>query len=555
MAHAHDTETREQHRHDHCQNDYNAIASPTLYRRKTLITYGKKDRKLLSLSATQFRLSNEEPSNSKAVAERSQEDSVGSSSGSPNKRKTSSRPQEKAVKHRKAGKRKLHRAQTAGSGHLSRVDALGTPFEGERAYRPSSELSSAKACRRLPVNELILVSDAADSEHDIEPLTSPAAEHVRDPIQNVSSSPKHRRWSTSIIPEQKPVLTPLSILRTRLKPPRSSMKRLRPVNCTRLGEPEQMGRDGFDNVEMRRKLPTRRSKTLRSARSPLIVGSDALRLCYGPLPDVEFFSPTSELQVGIHEPSQTQLEYQSPAAAALSYPPPPTPALAVRDEATESSINAQLKSISAPKWVASDSEESDEEERAEECAEQDHIRQQEGEVNLRSIHNAINPQEGAALEEERTRSNGLQPQGGTRSKSGIMLDFRQPLIPGQLPTQPLGKRDLVEVSEPIFEVPQSGPPLAGLSKISIFTMPQNTRRWEQAPKSTRQRSIADACGSRYFTRAISLLDEPQMCSGSIVSRRPSGYFAIADVQMPGSDRVVPQTSSGLPAAVAAAADW
>jgi hypothetical protein len=145
---------------------------------------------------------------------------------------------------------------------------------------------------------------------------------------------------------------------------------------------------------------------------------------------------------------------------------------------------------------------------------------------------------------------------------GVTLDFRRPEMRGQASiARSTQRRDLMEVHESIVEVPDTSPtreyalhrlqqPGSGvlpphrprsILKNSTPMIPDSTTMPEQTAANTRRNSIIDLNKSRYFTVASNALKGPDPARHIIIPRRPS-YFNYTDVEVPDSDRMIPETS-------------
>ena len=443
--------------------------------------------------------------------------------------------------------------------------AVRKPRGTKEIQKTGSKEQISAPPRRLPVNELFLVASPPNYPCN-DPLSSGPGVEVRDPINDFSSSPRKRSVSPidseDDLSVHKIVKTPLTAIRKRIQTSKWKHKRMTAARRSkdetrsllmRHDHTEPRGRDGFDASEL---LITgsRKTRKPRTPRTPLIPKFGALQLKSGPLPDVEFESSVKlELQTqdceaddvpvysanDLHQDlfhSQSQgLERRVSFSSAL------------RNDA----IRAQLSSISAPERDSSESGESDAE-----SDDGDDVEEYGSEEDETDRALSEEDEECATVTEDTTEQ---------LKNIGVTLDFRRPEMRGQASlARSLQRRHLMEVHESIVEVPDTSPTRYGprgqvsqrqQRRVDVLTphrprsilkngtpmVPDSTTMPEQTASNTRRNSIVDLNESKYFAVASNPLHEPDPARHIIIPRRPS-YFNYAEVEVPDSDRMVPETS-------------
>ena len=445
---------------------------------------------------------------------------------------------------------------------------------------------TATPARRLPVNELFLVSSPVDYTVDNEPASSYHVIQTQDPINDESSPPRKRRVSTvSSVDDDGRVVskTLLSAIRKHLKTPKlrhkslSGLQRKQGVQgvWSTVELAKTKGRDGFDDSEL---AITSYSKVERprKRKEHLIPGFVALQLQSGPLPEVDFQPTATQLKMETPAPDDDEQYEEHPCdqedddaiiAPVRSSPQRSRQQVSFSDRVREDLIRAQLSSISAPARLRSESEESDvgEGENADEEVE-------DGEESGFDEHYQPTPDEdnlpGHQLSDVR-RDNLDVPrsdQGPEQVNEGVNLDFWRLTGPGRGPGPSFGKLALIEVNESIVKVPESdqqdreythGPNRLGeqfqavgqprrhrprsILKNCAQVVPDSTTMPEQTAANTRRNSMVDAAESTYFTKAANILRSPDPTRHKIIPRRRSSYIDRADVQVVNSEAAVPET--------------
>lgn len=286
---------------------------------RPLVTYGKKDTKLLSLTASQFRDTIYDLPKDDGQDQARESGSSGRGTPQPRASLEASEPSEaesvpKGVNNAPSAGPEKRRSQFAVQDtpfeaqreHSSNIKQQANPRKAlkrqERPLTRPQKVTAAKsttkttpvhksaAQRRLPVDELILVPSAVDDGEALEaPPTSPPAVEVQDPITDHASSPCKRSVSPSAGGDDqartKSAKTPLTSLRTRLKAPPSIFRIVQRKKTLQRCSYNPRGHDGFDMTELK-VVPLPRKK--RKPRSSFASTFSALQLSNGPLPDVEF---------------------------------------------------------------------------------------------------------------------------------------------------------------------------------------------------------------------------------------------------------------------------
>lgn len=375
----------------------------------------------------------------------------------------------------------------------------GSPPPAKRAKvapkAKHNQHATTRARRRLPVNELLLVTSPIGNTNFAPPQSSPPGIQTQDPISVLADSSgehgvspvdsKGDRFHPKSARKQ-----PLSAFKTRL---RSSKYRYKSVDAMRKKKTTQStassksssakGRDGFDDSELfvsplvRKAVRSMRKK--RARQDPLVPAFGALQLRSGPLPDVTFESASSTLKIESKaDESQTndgvrELQRQ-PMRVSFS-------------EAEGKAMLAELSSISAPPLPQPvsdygdmhEDEEDDGEDEHEDEDEEEHEDEEEAEgeesADERVIADGFQAVEDEAVYEADTEA-GEDVQGesegalssearyGNRNieetktpNDGVSLDFRR-RAPGQRPRRRIRQDNLIEVNDNIIEIPDSEDP-------------------------------------------------------------------------------------------------
>ncbi len=421
--------------------------------------------------------------------------------------------------------------------------------------------------RRLSVNELFLVTSPLNFCPELYADDHQPEIALQDPVHDRSSSSRKRRSSDSF---DSPPSVPLSVIRKRFKPPKSVHKSLRKVRSVEATTTifglrdfsDARGRDGFEDFELTIQRQRTVAKTPTKSKELLIPGFETLQLRSGPLPDVVFEISFADNELNMRSGNDNaerfaQQDHDDPQAE--------TPTAAGRqirhiDTEREKLIRAQLSSISAPARVPSESSDNSEAAEEEEHKADGDVAEDIVVYDLRSspaeadyafdpsvdgYENLVPDNVGGSITQRRVE----QP---SEINHGVTLDFRPPTVPGQLPRQPLGKQQLVEVNEAIFEVPESDimppvvhnmdPRLRSILKHSTPMVPDSTTRASQTAVNTRRNSVVNALESRYFTNAVERLHDSERRQHQIIPRRRSSYFYDPNAEVLDTDRILPETS-------------
>ncbi|KAK3721067.1 hypothetical protein LTR37_003357 [Vermiconidia calcicola] len=431
--------------------------------------------------------------------------------------------------------------------------------------------------RRIPANELVLVTSPVDDGEIHDPPSSARGVQSQDPIVDTSSSPRKRSISPISSDDgdvkRRPSKAPLSIFKDRIKAPRSAFKSVADLRKKQARQvADSSGRDGFDDSELVVVTPRTQTRRVRQRKTQLIPQFGSLQLISGPLPDVEFEPSTGELKM------ETEQDGSVPAPISEDVGDARDAGIVAAESATHSSrrrvsfssrirddiIRAQLSSISAPERVASDSEDSDDGIDEDLYDEGSEVLEDAEEIGSEKETLLNHDEEASAIQESNDHC--------------VSLDFRRVQGPGQVPlSASLKRRALIEVNEAIIEVPDSDRVQQGhvLGRESILEntehalqsallndrpqrqhrphsilknttpmVPDSTTRPEETAANTRRNSVVDVSESRYFSDAINLLSAPDPARHKVVPRRRSSYceHGFQEVEVPDTDRAIPETS-------------
>ena len=234
------------------------------------------------------------------------------------------------------------------------------------AHKIGKLKSAGVVTGRLPLNELALISGARND--DVFKIPNKDRETLlKDPISS-SAQPSIDAVSSGhseTTPAKRKAKVPLSAIRKRLRTPSSGCKSLkhlrRKYNAPQItptgSQAKRIVGDGFERAELTPNYPFRYTvKHTRRQREPLLVGSKALSLASGPLPEVVFTSESdpSQLKFAKYDPPDC-----SEGAAGYLAPATVTPSNVVSKPSfnrrvsfnndVERAISAQLASVSAPR--------------------------------------------------------------------------------------------------------------------------------------------------------------------------------------------------------------
>lgn len=217
------------------------------------------------------------------------------------------------------------------------------------------------AARRLPVNELFLVTSPMDYGNEIGDDSAVPGIHGQDPIKT-SSVPQVQPYEGE---NEENLEAPLSVIRQRLRTP-ARLCRKRHTFSDSAGfavRADLRGRDGFEQAEVSvTPAETIRRRKQHRQFTPSLPMLRPLQLTTGPLPDVTFVEPTTELKL---EPGTTEVrgaydDFEDPdISPAGNQHGKGERASSFRDREKGRMIYAQLSSISAPAREPSESEESE----------------------------------------------------------------------------------------------------------------------------------------------------------------------------------------------------
>ncbi len=444
---------------------------------RPLITYGKKDTKLISLSADQFRTSvydlptddddNDAQQAARAVLQAVEQETKAS--------QDSVLSDAALLQHLPVQRREHDEGPTAdgASGHvLSRkkkqinhaVDSGKTASKQNlppaKVAKPKSKVNGStknatKASKRkavtprgVPANELHLVPSNTVTVPRKAVASSYAGVAFEDPIVDSSLAPCKRAISPAEgndeAPAKKLARTPVGVLKTRWKGPLSRFKSLRRGDKLPVSGMDLRGRDGFEKCEPRLDSGKKR-RTRRLVRTPSVPNLAALDLTSGPLPDVDFHDSAVELDMGAKvadegtPPSAQQQRddggYKQTEAGLQSSRRRTSSILRIRERI----IMSELSSVRAPERIPSDSEEPE----------------QEGIGDYQCADDVANHNEHGALrqnEHQDTRTI-TTPQQEPKSNQGVSLDFRRPGQIRQSTKSSKARRPvLMEVDETIMDV-------------------------------------------------------------------------------------------------------
>ncbi|KAK0354717.1 hypothetical protein LTR91_016550 [Friedmanniomyces endolithicus] len=478
-----------------------------------------------------------------------------------------------------------------------RVLAARIPAEAPvRASKSSSKHPNTKLpARRLPVNELFCVASLPDDDDLGDPPSSIPGIDVLDAIIDQSRHDLEASESGCVIDETtlKAPLTSTRKLSKSTKYRHKSLAQLRhkqrPSSLSvRAGAQGQAAGDGFELSELE---VTYRSRAPRQSRkctriSALTYG--VLQLCGGPMPDVTFERGAEELPLeqdaGPHYVSIKQRRKEE--SAELPKPSTERSRRTVSFSGRNEFIVAQLSSVTAPRRHHSDSE--DESEEDDDEFEVDEERSSiddteaivEGFVGGEESGDDSEPEAGEAdqvptgslIEERNThmlvkrrpsiRFTQIRDDKGDEIESGVGIYHRNTGVPSALCDK---RRRLIEVDEAIEDIADNV--VYDRGSILVTTVDQHrsdgaarTRRTRSILKNstplvaesafhpkntavnTRRNSQVAVADSRYFAAAAQQLHTSNPARHIIVPRRQSRYFDETCVQVPDSERAVPETS-------------
>ena len=545
------------------------------------ITYGRKDTKLLSLTANQFRPdtyaipSDDENGLAASDALLQAAEREGGSDDDP-ELSDAERP-ELHILQINDNPRAVTPIRRQPGARESRAKQLTTatsekPAPQTKARVPSKKSSKGKLstpARRLPAKELFLVTSPVNYAQDVQPASTYHGVQSHDPINDRSSSQRKRSISPIGLDDgeipRRASKAPLTAIRKRLQTPKSRHKSLKRRTAERSSwsrnVEEPKGRDGFEKAELAIPLHMKVQRR-RKPKAPLVLGFGALQLKSGPLPEVEFEPSAAELKMetqqggeGVAFPDNEGNGLVAPTTDSTQRS---RQRVSFSDRVREDLIRAQLSSISAPERVPSESEESDADDDEEGGAEDE--------------DGSVWQEDGSAVGDNEDAEN-QQLDKQEQASLGVSLDFRRASIPGRVPSGSFRRRRaLIEVNEAIVEVPdtardheqmeytlqrQEEPAILNsgrsrqhrprsILKHSTQLVTNSTIRPEETAANTRRNSLIEIGESRYFTDAANALRAPDPARHQIVPRRRSSYFDHREVEVLDSDRIVPETSPEPP---------
>ncbi|TKA76638.1 hypothetical protein B0A55_04931 [Friedmanniomyces simplex] len=341
--------------------------------------------------------------------------------------------------------------------------------------------------------------------------------------------------------------------------------------------------DGFEPSELeityRFHTPRQNRKRLR----PPALTYSALQLCGGPLPEVAFKCGADELQLEAsggphHVSAQFQKEEEHPG---LQNSSTQRSRRRVSFSGRDDFIVAQLSSVTAPRRHQSDSEDEEEDEESDIDGDESQIDDAEAivegfagdeEHGDHSELDASETEQAATAKHIGPRNTLMQAQRRPSIRFTQIEDIEEDELPGgggvvqhtiavRPPALSNKKRRLIEVCEAIEDVPDT----ATQDPREMITTWVNRNHSDGATRTRRTRSIlknstpfvpgstfhpedtaANTRRNSVVVAAAEQLDLPDPGRHIIVRRRRSNYSGKAQIQIPNSERAVPETSPEPP---------
>lgn len=414
-----------------------------------VITYGRKDHKSLSLTAKQFR--------SDVFTTMSDDDNDADKS--------------ETVSVTACLALQASRSRRESKSLVSSPNNDDTTIDS-RSHQLKTE--GSRALRRLPINELHLVSSPAQQDYCNYSLNDSVDVEAQDPILD-RSSPPCKRLSSLADAGRMPLRTkgkvavPLGTAsrlkaatlgkKTFARPHESSVRPRQPGSDCII---DPMGNDGFEASEMTLD-PTQRRSTFRRKQQRAVPSSFAtLELRSGPLPDVSFEPATSELMLKTQDHGQVSAVAGAAhvdakvEVRANSFSKAVRRRVSFSDPACTQLIRAQLSSISAPERLSSEPSETDQDSEADmqeydddDVVEVEDDEEFESQITDREHHSQKSePMPSDHAGRHNAPSDIVDSNFG---HMGLTSRSRQDRAVGTLPRQTPGKRRLIEVSDAILD--------------------------------------------------------------------------------------------------------
>ncbi|KAK0301083.1 hypothetical protein LTR54_000650 [Friedmanniomyces endolithicus] len=472
-----------------------------------------------------------------------------------------------------------------------------------RASKSSSRQPNTKLpARRLPVNELFCVASLPDDDDLFDPPSSTPGIDVLDAIMDQRRQDLEASERGCVIDKTTPK-APLTSIRKLSKSTKYRHKSLtqlrhkqRPSSLfARAGAQGQAAGDGFELSELEITYRSRAPRQSRECTRISALTYGVLQLCGGPLPDVTFERRADEFPFE-QDTSPDHTSIQQRRNTELSELPKLSTQgsrRAVSFSGRNEFIVAQLSSVTAPRRHHSDSEdESEEDDESGVDEERSPVDDAEGIVegfvggkesgddSELEASEVVEAATGPLIDERNThmqakrrpsiRFSQIDETGGDVLRNSISPVHHNTAVHGaSLCTK---RRRLIEVDEAIEDIAdtvmqdrrgalvtpvdqrhsdgsastrrtrsilKNSTPLVAESAFHPKNTAANTRRNSQV-------AVAPASESRYFTAAAQQLDIPDPDRHMIVPRRRSRYFDEACVQVPDSERAIPETSPSPP---------
>lgn len=561
-------------------------------------TYGKHKNKLLPLTGSQFKRSNQvdesderpEPSPLRKrvpVAAQVLSDSEDSPLSDAEPHQQSRNPPSLAPGRRDSPTRHSKQWQAA-----------------QPIKRKTKPRSTSVGNGRLPLNQLILVTGSGSNAVTGKLPRQPKKAAVRDPISSAAQTLLDASISSGsdATPTKRKRNASLSAIRKRLRmslPAYKSAEQLRKnhsvpkITASGSQALHAIG-DGFDDTE----LTSRRERRVQkgNARRPrqhdyLFERMEALTLVSGPLPDVDFSSKTQgtlELKVEKDHEAIDNHEASSHSIAASDVIPPSrqpgsrcSRSVSFLDHDSHI-VQAQLSSVSAPRRepsISLDTGEEDQDEGDDEAADtyvdEDDLQAADGASISDGDVRAASPSSSEHSPEPSTpptarpfhvdrRNSFKQPQ----NHNSVALNFHRPAAPDARVPSISGKRLTMELNEPIMDdfevndllledigciehgdhiIERPPSPLKtdavghaqprSILKNSTPHISSERNRPESTAANTRRNSMVKVHESRYFTSAKEHLDSIET-SHPVVRKKSNSRY----IEIPYSDDFVPETS-------------
>ncbi|KAK0253211.1 isopentenyl-diphosphate delta-isomerase idi1 [Friedmanniomyces endolithicus] len=471
---------------------------------------------------------------------------------------------------------------------------------GQASKGSSNRRNTKKPARRLPVNELFCVASWPDDDETFDPPSSAPGIDVLDAIIEHSRHDLDASESGCVIDKTTPK-APLTCIRKHSRTPKYKHKSLTQLRrktklssiSAKVEAQNQAAGDGFELSELE---VTYRSRAPRQSRNRTRIAAltyGVLQLCGGPLPNVTFERGADELPLERNTGPRYVSEQQrsKEVLSELAKPSTERSRRTVSFSCRNDFIVAQLSSVTAPLRHHSDSEDESEEEDewseddkeysqiddtdaivegfvgAEESGDDSELEASEGDEAAAGL--LIEPFKSHQQAKRRTsiRSTQLDHAEADQLPSDISADHYDIAVHrGALCDK---RRRLIKVDETIEDItdtvvhdggsnpvtPVDPRPSDGAActhrprsilKNSTPLAAENAFHSKNTAMNTRRNSQVAVAESRYFVAAAQQLHIPDPARHIIVPRRRSRYFNEAHIQVPDSERAVPETSPEPP---------